>query len=606
MSFERSWKGSYGSPDNLVESFETAVARFGANRFLGTRKAGGGYEWASYAELGARVDDFRAALAGLGVGQGEAVGIIAGNRVEWVVAAFAAYGLGARFVPMYEKEQESVWAYIVRDAAIKVLLVSGEATAARARRALAGIESLSRLVVIEDEGPEGFRALEREGASRPIPSIRPRAEDIAVLIYTSGTTGEPKGVLLSHGNCTSCSRAGFHRYRELDQNSVSFSHLPWAHSYGFSAELNNFIQFGGSIALMRGLDSLAEDMASVAPTILISAPRVFNKIHAKIVETMREEGGLKRRLFGAAMIAARERREGGRSGLKYLVLDRLVLSKLRAIFGGRLQMALTASAKMSPAIADFFLDIGIPVYDCYGLTETSPAITMSHATCHRPGSVGKALEDVDIVIDTSMVDDGSGEGEIVVYGPNVMRGYHNKPDKTKAIMTEDGGLRTGDRGRLDEEGFLYITGRFKEEYKLNNGKYVFPAEIEEEMKLLPFVQNAMIYGDGMPFNVALVVPDLPVLHRIAGEHKLSLGPDELLSDARMRDFVSAEIETHLRGRFGGYEIPRRLAFVEEDFTVENGLLTQTLKLKRHLVIERHRPLLRALYAEAAAEVSEIP
>ncbi len=603
MAAARTWSGVYDKPDNLVESFESAVARFGANKFLGTKMVSGNYEWTSYEEVGRRVDDMRAALGSLGVGKDDAVGIIASNRVEWVVAAFATYGLGARFVPMYEKELDSTWEYIVGHAAIKVLFVSTKDVLDRVRKFSERLPQLKAVVLIEGEGPGSFAELEAKGRGKELPSIHPSADDIAVLIYTSGTTGEPKGVLLSHGNCTACSRGGWHLYSELDEHTVSFSHLPWAHSYGFSAELNNFIQFGGAIGLMDSLDTLAEDMPKVAPTILISAPRMFNKIHAKIVETMREEGGLKLKLFNAAVAAAHEKRLSGRGGIRYRLLDKIVLSKIREIFGGRMKGALTASAKMNPSIAEFFFDIGIPVYDCYGLTETSPAITMSHASQYRAGSVGKALQHLDIVIDTSMVSDGSGEGEVVVYGPHVMKGYHKKPEKTAAIMTADGGIRTGDRGRLDADGFLYITGRFKEEYKLNNGKYVYPAELEEDLKLLPYVANALVYGDGMPFNVALIVPEIPVMQRVAKELKLSISVNELLENRQMRELITLEIGNHLRKRFGGYEIPRRIAFIAEDFTVDNGLLTQTLKLKRPLVTEKYRKVIEGLYAEAEAEAA---
>lgn len=598
MSFTPTWNGVYEKPDNLVDSFEGSVSRYAGNRFLGTKQASGEYAWSTYGEVAKRVDDLRAGLAGLGIGKDDAVGIIASNREEWVVAAFATYGRGGRFIPMYEKELDSVWEYISRDAGIKVLFVSTGAILERVRKFMDRTPALKHVFVIESEGPDSFGALETKGRENPAPSVHPSADDIAVLIYTSGTTGDPKGVLLSHGNCTSCSRGGWHLYKELDENSVSFSHLPWAHSYGFAAELNNFIQFGGSIGLMENLDHLAEDLPKVAPTFLISAPRVFNKIHAKVVETMREEGGLKLKLFEMAMAEARRARETGRPSLRFRLLDKIVLSKVRAIFGGRLQGALTASAKMNTEIAAFFFDIGIPVYDAYGLTETSPAITMSHATQYRPGSVGKALQHIDIVIDTSKVDDGSGEGEIVCYGPNVMKGYYNKPEKTAEVMTPDGGLRTGDRGRLDADGFLFITGRFKEEYKLNNGKYVFPAEIEEDLKLLPYVLNALVYGDGMPFNVALIVPELSVMQRVAKELDLSIGVDELLENKQLKELLTLEIGNHLRKRFGGYEIPRRIAFIKEDFTVENGLLTQTLKLKRNLVIQKHRPAIEELYKDA--------
>ncbi len=597
MTFQRSWDGTYAKPDNLVELFENATQKFADNKFLGTKNKSGVYEWVTYKQVGERVNAARAGLAALGVGKDDAVGIIAANRVEWVVCAFAAYGCGARFVPMYEKELASVWEYIIRDAGIKVLFVSTKELYENLKNLAQEIPSLEHVILIEGTGENSLADLENKGIRQPVPSVRPSCNDIAVLIYTSGTTGDPKGALLSHGNCTSCSRAGWHRFQELQADAVSFCHLPWAHSYGFSAELNNWLQFGGAIALMDTLDKLAEDMAKVCPTYLISVPRVFNKIYEKVITTVQEEGGLKLKLFQMALDAALVKHRTGKSGFKYLLLNKLVLEKIRAKFGGRLQGALTASAKMNPEIAEFFFAIGIPVYDCFGMTETSPAATMSHSSCYRAGSVGKALEYIDIVIDQSRVDDGSGEGEVIIYGPNVMQGYHNKPEKTAEIMTPDGGIRSGDRGRLDADGFLYITGRFKEEYKLNNGKYVFPANIEEDIKLLPYIMNAMVSGDGKPYNTALIVPNIPAMEKHVRAVDPSIDLQDILNNNKVKDLITADIANHLRKKYGGYEIPKKITFVAEDFTVDNGMLTQTMKLKRRFVVERYNHLLSELYTD---------
>jgi long-chain acyl-CoA synthetase len=265
------------------------------------------------------------------------------------------------------------------------------------------------------------------------------------------------------------------------------------------------------------------------------------------------------------------------------------------MFGGRLNYALTGSAKMNPEIATFFLDIGIPVYDCYGLTETSPAVTMNSPSGYKMGSVGRPLEKIDVVIDKTMVEDGSEEGEIIVYGPNVMQGYLNKPEKTAEILMEDGGLRTGDQGHLDADGYLFVTGRFKEEYKLTNGKYVFPSEIEEDLKLLPYISNVLIYGDGKPFNIAIIIPNLPQLESYLKHHKLNVLNSEILTNPQVKELLLEKIREQLKKRFGGYEIPQKIVFVEEDFTVDNGMLTQTLKVKRRMVIQKYNDLIESLY-----------
>lgn len=596
MEFQRSWDGIYAKPDNLVELFENAVVKFADNKFLGTKNKSGIYEWITYRQAGERVDAVRAGLASLGVGKNDAVGIIAANRVEWAVLAFATYGLAARFVPMYEKELTSVWRYIVKDAAIKVLIVSTAEIFENLKNLPQEIPTLEHVILLEGTGDKSFTALESRGRHNPVLAVHPSCNDTAVLIYTSGTTGDPKGALLSHGNCTSNCRAGWHLFQELQADAISFSHLPWAHSYGFCAELNNWVQFGGAIAFMDTMDTLAEDMVRAAPTYLISVPRVFNKIHEKIMTTIREEGGWKLKLFNMAIGAALTKHRSGKSSLKYRILDKIVLKKIRARFGGRLQGALTASARMNPEIAEFFFAIGIPVYDCYGMTETSPAVTMSHSTRYRPGSVGKTLENVDIVIDKSKVADGSDEGEIIIYGPNVMQGYHNKPEMTAPIMTLDGGIRSGDRGRLDKDGFLYITGRFKEEYKLTNGKYVFPAAIEEDIMLLPYINNVLVYGDNQPYNVALIVPNRQAIEDLAREANIRKDKSDFLNPSAVEELITQKIAEHLRNKFGGYEIPKKIAFVEEEFTIDNAMITQTMKLKRRLIILRFKNLIDELYS----------
>ncbi len=593
----------YRKPDNLVGLFEDAVELWPHNNLFGVKTPDGkSIEWTSYREIGDRVDNLRAGLALIGVDKGDAVGIISNNRPEWAITAFAVYGRGARFIPMYEAELVKIWEYIIVDSGIKILFVTKPAIYEKIKDLPARIDSLERIILIESRGPGSMLELEQMGSLKPIPSVQPGPYDNAVLIYTSGTTGNPKGVLLSHGNLTHCAKSGFHIYPELTAATRSLSILPWAHSYGQTAELYNWLQFGGSIGFMEKVETLADDIVLVKPVFLIAVPRVFNRIYDGIWAKMNEEGGLKKKLFVAAVETARKRRllaEEGKSDAwtdrKFAFLDRLVFEKIRQRFGGCLKGALTASATMNPEIARFFFDIGIPVYDCYGLTETSPACTMNCPARYRLGSVGQPVERVKIVIDRSAVQKEATDGEIVIYGPNVMQGYHNKPEETAAVMTEDGGFRTGDRGWLDDDGYLFITGRIKEQYKLENGKYVFPAAIEEEIKLLPLVANTMVYGDGRPYNICLVYPDFAVLKRTASELGLSDEPENLINLKEVRDMISIEIVNHLGGKYGGYEIPKKFFFLTEDFTLENGMLTQTMKTKRSVVIDRYKTEIETQY-----------
>ncbi|MFO8112011.1 MAG: long-chain fatty acid--CoA ligase [Desulfosalsimonadaceae bacterium] len=593
---------TYEKPDNLVEWWEESEKKYRDNVLFWVHNDSGTLDPIRYGEIGRRIKNTRGGLAKLGVEKGDSVGIISANRPEWAVLAFAAYGRNARYIPMYEKELIGTWKYIIQDSGIKFLLVSSSAVYDKVKDFPKEIPTLENIYVIESEGENSLAALEKMGEANPVEPVVPHHDDIAVLIYTSGTTGAPKGVLLSHGNLTYCSRAGYNIYPELNETQVGLSMLPWAHSYALSGELNNWIQFGGSMGFMRDVTTLAEDLQRVRPTYLISVPRVFNKIYDGMHAKMEEAGGLKKKLFDAACETAkkkRERQENGRPGfflnMKHALLDKLVFSKIRDAMGGRVTGALTASAAMNKEIALFFYDIGIPIYDCYGLTETAPAVTMNSPSAWKIGSVGKVLAGQKVVIDPSIVEEGATDGEILVYGPNVMKGYHNKAQETAEVIMPDGAFRTGDRGMFDEEGFLWITGRVKEQYKLSNGKYVFPAVIEEEIKLLPNVANATIYGDGKPYNVCMVIPDFEVAARWADKNGVSATPEDLIANKAFTDMIENEITQHLRKTFGGYEIPKRFLFLKEDFTVENGMLTQTMKLKRREVIKNYKNEIEAMY-----------
>jgi long-chain acyl-CoA synthetase len=594
-------KYHYEKPDNLVELLETSVAKYPDNQLFGKKNAQKAYEWVTYREVGKRVDHLRGALARLGVKKGDSIGIIANNRVEFAVIAFAAFGLGARFVPMYEQELLKIWKYILTDSAVKVLFVSKPEIREKIKDFPAEIKTLEKIVLIDGEGEGSLAALEKMGAAAPVPSVRPGPEDVAVLLYTSGTTGDPKGVLLTHGNFTSNVLAAIKGFPRLSEKDRGLSILPWAHAFGQTADLYCFILLGGSIGFMESVATLAEDMALVKPTFLIAVPRIFNKVYAGIQTKMDNEGGLAKFLFQMGVEAGKRRRELREKGqssllvnLKFKIADAIVFKKIRERFGGRLWGSLTGSAATSVHIAHFFSDLGIPLYDAYGLTETSPAATVNSILGNRPGSVGRAIQDVRIVIDKSVTGEPE-EGEIVIYGPNVMKGYHNKPKETAEVMTPDGGFRTGDIGKLDKDGYLFITGRLKEQYKLENGKYVFPTSIEEEIKLNPLIENAMIYGANRSYNICLVVPNFLALADYAKKNNLPQDPEGIARSKEITDMLSREILAALKGKFGGYEIPQRFVFLTEGFTLENGLLTQTMKLKRKFVFLKFKDQIETEY-----------
>jgi len=591
-------------PDNLVDLLEESVARYPDNLLFGTKNQQKMYEWITYRDFGRRVDNLRGGLAQLGVTKGDAVGIIANNRVEWAEASFATYGLGGRYVPMYEAELLHVWKYIVKDSGVKVLFVANPAVYEKVKDFPKDIPTLERIFIIDGAGENTMAAVEKLGAAHPVPSLRPDPDDIAGLIYTSGTTGDPKGVLLSHGNLTSNTLAGIKKYPELNEKARTLAILPWAHSYGQTAELHAVIRMGASMGLAESPATIAGDLALVKPNWLVAVPRVFNRIYDGLLKKMEETGGLAKTVFDMGVAAAKKKRELAAQGktcmltnLKFKIADKVVFAKVREKMGGRLMGCMSGSAAMNPDIAQFFFDIGIPIYDCYGMTETSPAIAMNASYAYRLGSVGQAIDKVKIVIDSSVVQEGATDGEIVVYGPNVMKGYHNKPEQTREVMTADGGIRTGDRGRLDQDGYLYITGRIKEQFKLENGKFVFPAAMEEDICLHPYVQNAVVYGENRPYTICLVVPDFVAVEAYAEKNHLPRDMDMLMEREEIRFMIGNGITELLKKKYGGYEIPKKFVFLKENFTLENGLLTQTMKLKRRVVVEKYRALIEAQYGK---------
>ena len=545
------YSSKYEAPDNLVEIFEHSASKYANNLLIGEKDSAGEYQWVTYSQIATRVNNLRAGLSTIGVKAGDTVGIIANNRKEWLIGEIATQGLGAAYVPMYEKELVSMWKYIVKDAAIKILFVSKSEVLEKVKDFPAEIPTLQKIYLIEDSGENSMEALEKKGAEKPVPSIKPKPTDVAVLIYTSGTTGEPKGVLLSHGNLAENVKAGLAWFLNLTEKSRCISMLPWAHSFGITADLHAFILRGGSIGIMGSVETLIDDLPKIKPTFMITVPRIFNKVYNGVWAKMKEEGGLKLKLFEMALAAAKLKRETDNVSLKYKILDKIVLKKIRARFGGCLENAVTGSAPMNVEIAKFFIDVGIPTYDAYGLSETSPAITINSPLMgNRLGSVGKPINKTKVVIDRSRTGETGDDGEILCFGPQCMIGYHKKPDQTKEVIVEMNGMRgvrTGDRGRLDDDGFLFITGRFKEEYKLANGKYIHPDTIELEMKVLPWILNAIITGVGHEYNVGLIVPDIKALQHLAAKLNLSVDPNDLFDSSnsagqQFKELLIAEVQ----------------------------------------------------------------
>ncbi|HEX2679129.1 MAG TPA: long-chain fatty acid--CoA ligase, partial [Polyangiales bacterium] len=577
--------------------FQHAVHTYADRQAFGVLK-GKDWAWTTYAELDQLVTQCRAGLALLGVGRGDRVGVIADNRLEWVIAAHATFQRRAIYVPMFEAQVDSELKYILADSGVKVCIVANSSVAARVAALREDLLDLAHVVNMEGplDDPGSFSHLLARGAERAITGRTPSPTDVATIIYTSGTTGEPKGVRLTHGNLAS-NTAALSEMRDYGPDPRTMAFLPWAHVFGGCVELNLAFALGASVAICKNADQLFEEMPRVRPTTLYAVPRIWQQIYHDIQRELAKEADMGRNMFDQGLRLRAKQQKGEKLSLSEKMLlnlsDKLVIGKLKAQLGGRLKLAFSGAAPLPQEVAEFLHAIGVTIHEGYGLTESSGSTTTNPAGAVRFGSVGKPVPGTTIKIDRGAnPTEGVREGEILVYGPGVMAGYHNRPEDTAAALTGDGGLRTGDLGFLDDDGYLYITGRVKELYKLNNGRYVAPVPLEEKLKLSPFISNCMVYGSGQPYNVALIVADVPALQAYFGGDVRPM--QDLLTDRRTRRLFEEEILKHSRD-FRTFELVRNFWLEMEPFTRENGMLTPTFKLRRDLACRRYEGKLLSLY-----------
>ncbi len=581
---------------DLVSMWERITTRYAERPLFGEKRASG-WVWKSYAEVAEHVHAFRAALAELGVGRGDRVALISDNRLEWAVVVHATLGLGAAYVPMYESQTPEDWSFILRDSGAKVVFGAKREIVTALDEAKAGLPTLSHVCGfdLDPSDPRSFASMLASGrAAAKLPTAKLSPEEPAGFVYTSGTTGEPKGVVLTHANFCANINALTPLF-PLTSEDRSLAFLPWAHAFGQTAEFYMLPALGCAVALNDEVPKLVSNLPDVKPTVLIAVPRIFNRIYDGVNQQMRDKPKPIQALFHAGIRAATRRSRGTElsfvESMTLKLADKLIFKKVRGRFGGRLKLVVSGSAALSKEVAEFIDALGINVYEGYGLTETAPVVSVNTPEHRRIGTVGKVLPNVRVVIDHQITADAKN-GEIIVYGANVMRGYHNQPEEDAKIFTADRGLRTGDMGFVDEDGYLHITGRIKEQYKLENGKYVVPSPLEEDLKLSPYIGNVMLHGANKPHNVALVVLNQVNLAKWAEREGVTLG--DPTGNPRVKDLIRAELETHSKG-FRGYERPRGFALLTEDFTVENGMLTPKMSVRRNQVLKNYQATLDKLY-----------
>ena len=582
---------------SIVDLFEQSMKKFADRELFGVKKDGV-WSFLTYADVKKQVDKARGGLAALGFSSGERIAIISNNRVEWAVTAYAAYSLGGAVVPMYEVQHAEEWEFILDDCGAKICVVANKKILEKIQLFSGKLKGLEHLICIEGSKTEegSFAALLEKGEKNPTPAVHPDSKDTSCFIYTSGTTGKPKGVILSHGNIAS-NVSAVQELLPVTTGDRSLSFLPWAHSFGHTCELHLMISKGASMALNSAVENLIPELAEVKPTVLFAVPRIFNRIYDGVSKQMAEKSPFVQGLFRDGIRISNKQRDGepvsSVESLKLWVAQKLIFTKIIQKFGGRLVYALSGGAALSKDVANFIDGLGIRVYEGYGLTETSPIATANSPVARRVGSVGKAIPGVEILIDHKATGD-EVNGEILVRGPNIMQGYHNRPEENAAVLMEDGSFRTGDMGHLDKDGFLWITGRIKEQYKLENGKYIVPSPLEEELKLSPWIINVMIHGANKPYNVALIVPDPDAVKKWAETAGIKGSYEQILEHKKTVAKIGEELEK-ASASFRGLDKVKKFVVASEDFSTANDMLTPSLKVKRRNVLKAYGDKIEALY-----------
>jgi long-chain acyl-CoA synthetase len=577
------------------------------------RCLGSQIEGISSKELFEQVRDLSLGLSALGVRAGDRVAILSESRPEWLRTDLAVLTAAGVTVPVYPTLSASQARYIFQDCGAKVVVVSTSQQLEKVQQIRHLLPSLESVVVIDvaaaSAGPavlslaeviaRGHQRMMGEwGAAREFrDAVRAITPDhLATIIYTSGTTGEPKGVMLTHGSLAANMRAAT-LVLDVDQEDVALSFLPLSHSFERMAAYV-YLFAGVTMVFAESFDTVGRDIVTVKPTIITGVPRAYEKMQARVMEKGQAGSAAKAAVFrwavraGVAKSAAtlRGNAVGPLTALKASIADKLVFTKIRAGLGGRIRFVVSGSAPLAVDTAEFFQAVGLPVIEGYGLTETAPILTVNPPVAPRVGTVGKAVPGVELRI--------ASDGEILARGPNLMKGYYNKPEAT-ADAVKDGWFHTGDIGHIDQEGYLTITDRKKDLLVTSGGKKIAPQPIEAVLKRNPLVGEAILLGDRRKYAAALIVPDFAALDRRLKE--LGRPPGEREALVTRPDVVALyqELIDALNRELSQFERIKRIALIPAQFTIETGELTPTLKVKRKVVEERWRDAIEGLYDETS-------
>lgn len=602
-------------PDTAkIEGRAASVPRMFVDRVLASPGAeafrypdDGAWTSVTWRQVGDRVALIAAGLISLGIKPEERVALASGTRYEWVVVDFAILAAGAATTTVYPTTHAEDVAFIVANSGSRIVVAEDQTQVDKLIAHRAELPAVDKVVVIDGTGDGDWvitlDELEERGkqllAESPtavmdrVDAIRP--DQLATLIYTSGTTGKPKGVRLTQDSWT-YTAAAMDSLGVLSEKDLNYVWLPLAHAFG-KVMLALPLAIGFPTVIDGRVDKIVENLAVIRPTIMGAVPRIFEKVHGRVSETMAKESGLKKHLVDWAVKVGLETSRVKQSGQRpsaalaaqYKLADRLVFAKIRDRFGGRLRFFISGSAALDREIAQWFDAIGVVVLEGYGLTETSAASTLNRPSAYRFGTVGWPMPQTDVKI--------ADDGEILMKGPGVMDGYHNLPDATAEAIDGEGWFHTGDIGELDAEGFLRITDRKKDMFKTSQGKYVAPSAVSAHFKAIcPYASEIIVYGEGKPYCVALVGLEAEALMGWAAENGLgdkTFG--EIARDGKTREMISGYVD-QLNNHLNRWEQVKRFSIIDRELTVEAGDLTPSLKLKRKSVVDDFHDSIDQLYA----------
>ena len=552
-----------------------------------------GMTWREMGDLVARV---REGLRREGLQSGERIAVMLKNSINWVLADQGAFAHGLVTVPLFVDDRPENVAFILNDADVKFIFIDGEEHWKRLKTVREQLGTLKCILTVKpviDPDEPRLKSLADWLPNTPGSFDRPavKGSDLATIVYTSGTTGKPKGVMLSHRNILSNVQSGLAVY-DVFPEDIFLSFLPLSHMFERTADYYLNVVSGASIVFSRSIPQLAEDFRIVQPTIIFSVPRIYERFLAAINDQLKKSSPTKRKLFDLAVDVGWSRFEYQNargpwkaSFLLWPLLNKLVAEKLLTRLGGKLRFAVAGGAALSPAVSKVFVGLGLPICQGYGLTEASPLLAVNLLDKNDPSSVGPAVPGVETRI---------GENDVLLArGPNIMLGYWNNPDATRAVLSEDGWLNTGDQVRVDERGFIHITGRIKEIIVLGNGEKVPPVDMEMAIQMDPLFEQVLVYGEAKPYLSAIVVLNDEEWGRVANDAKLDLKIDGEGKE-KSEKFLVQRIGKLSKG-FPGYALVRKVAVAREKWTIDNGMITPTLKLKRNVIFQKYASAIDEMY-----------